>query len=140
MGQRLFQMFAHFIFIAILGGTQCFSSFNPRKDSEAQSTGVEAQQSPRLLGRQLPPLSAMELHFSVSGHPILTIWNFGEQSPGPVLIGVGVDHGQHKLQIRMPSVTSPTDALVYLQRRGSFTNYLSLNAFWEETAMKVNGW
>lgn len=93
MGQRLFQMFAHFIFIAILGGTQFFSSFNPRKDSEARSTGVEAQQSPRLLGRQLLPLSAMGLHFSVSGQPILTIWNFGEESPGPVFIGVDVGHG-----------------------------------------------
>lgn len=77
----------------------------------------------------------MGLPFSV-GHPIPTIWNFGEESPGPALVGVGVDRGPAQ---PAGGVLSGSHRLPSFAYEGARSQMISSHVL-EETAVKVNGW
>lgn len=54
-------------------------------------------------------LSPVGLHFSVSGDPILTVWNFSEKFPGPALVGVRMGRVPTQCADGGAILKSPTD-------------------------------
>lgn len=128
MDQSLFQMFTHSISIAILGGRYA----SPHSTQEKTGAELELKRNaPASYASNYDILSPVGLHFCVSVNPILTACNFREKFPGHTLVGLSVGCVPTQWADRNVVCEEPHRLCPGLQRRGPFTNSLSINTFWK---------